>query len=372
MLVINGDRTNIPGTERRVIGWLRNHDAPGLVISGCQIEDRRSQRTYEADLVVLTPETCAVVEVKGMLTEDSGTMKCPANGRWSMPGVPGDPVHVRTGDTSPLDQVTGRMYDLKHLVEEAGGQGLFVAGLVLVLPARGAEVTLDKGPMPTGRDVLVGPAGMMGWLRGTARRKESPWTAEVVLAVLQRLGVTAVTHAQLLAHGFPSHTPTAPPTSGRDVIDPFAPDYSFARRPPTSFPRPEPISMPTPPAQKPEPIDNPDLGRTDSYKPGEYAVPFPQLLAETSSRRSRARSAAIAAVVFAMIAGGIWAVTDIKDSEASDSPTPATTSLTEQPTTSAEQAPPPETEPVVVEAPPAAPAPAPVPSRGCFPFQPNC
>ncbi|MGX1762536.1 nuclease-related domain-containing protein [Nocardia brasiliensis] len=352
----------MPATERRVLGWLRNYSAPGIAIAGCNIPQRRGRTSYEADLVVITPETCAVIEVKGLTTDNGGQLNCPANGRWNIDNLPDDPVHVRKGDTSPLDQVTGRMYDLKHLTEQAGGQGLFIAGLVLVIP-RNAEVTLNKGPMPTGRDVLLGnnPAGLLGWLRAAARRREAPWTAELVVAVLKSLGITdtTISYEQLLAQGFPTHR--APD------LDPYRPDIAAPWEP-------LPPAAVYPTASEPTStgrtvITNPDLGRTDSRTDDytDYIVPFAAQPAKHGGR-TPARSALLAVAVFGALIGGLWYITEGRSSEASD-PAPTTNSITEQsPAPEQAPAPAPALEPVT-EAPPPPPAPAP---KGCYPFQTNC
>jgi len=73
MLVVNGDRSGIPPTERIVLDWLRTWNGAytigGVAISGCYLPDRRrGRRATEADLVVITPHACVVIEVKGTIS----------------------------------------------------------------------------------------------------------------------------------------------------------------------------------------------------------------------------------------------------------------------------------------------------------------
>ncbi|MGW4774190.1 nuclease-related domain-containing protein [Nocardia sp. NPDC004278] len=368
MLVINGDR-EMPGTEKRVVGWLQSHSAnPAIAISGCYIPDRRGRRSEEADLVVITPQTCFVIEVKGILKRASGVLTCPINARWHLSDVDGDPVHVRAGDNNPMDQVTGRMYDLKALAEQAGGHDLFVAGLVLVIPQYRTTVTLNKGPMPVGRDVLLGdrPNELLAQLYRAARRSETPWTADLVLKLLAALDIRddAVSYTKLLGLGFPSeHAPAA----GQEQA-PVA-ETSWDPPPPTIMS--PPVTYADVDAGRTV-IENRDLGRTDTYTADDlnddYAVPFTASNSSGSrGRRTPVRSAVLAATVFAAIGCGLWYVTDSSNSDASDN-SPSPSSVTEQ-SPAPEQAQAPELAPVTEAAPPPA---APAPAHGGFPFQQGC
>lgn len=354
MLVYHADR-EMSGPEQKAINWLRSRKSPGIAISGCYIPDRG--RSYEADLVVITPESSVVIEVKGILERIGGTLSCPVNSRWSLPGIDGDPVHVRTGDTNPLDQVAAGMFGLKRLAEQVGGeQGLFVAGLVLVVPSPGAAVRLDKGltPMPTGRDVLRGTdsSELMAWFDRSARRRETPWTAELVLDVLAALGISdAASHTDLLAEGFPTHQAMpADPYSAVTGMPPLA-----ASPPPATI-----IGGHT--------SDRVDLGRTgrDDDFPAPYTPGAESSYAAPRRRRSPRRSAVLAAAAFAVVGCGVWYLADSGSQSAhqdtSDQQT-APSSIAEPPPSPTPEPPPP------TQAPPPV---APSTSHGCYPFQTNC
>ena len=230
MLIINAE-TGTPNTERQVLGFLQDYSSnPGVAISGLNIPDRHRRHSTEADIVVVTPFTAAVIEVKGILEPVGGTLSCGSNGRWSMPGISGDPVHVRALDNNPLRQVSDPMFDLKDLANELEpDRELFINGLVVVVPHPGTTVSLDKGVLPQGRDVLLGadPAPLWKWLNRKAFQvREDPWTVELVIAVLAATGLSqaripqeaAHLRAALIREGFPSEAPAATPEPPADTM----------------------------------------------------------------------------------------------------------------------------------------------------------
>ncbi|MET7770797.1 nuclease-related domain-containing protein [Nocardia sp. NPDC005366] len=409
MLVINAERTGIPPTEQRIIGWLRTwtdeYKVAGIAISGCYVPERNNPRTaQETDLVVITPHTCVAVEVKGIIPRAGGELSCSANGRWSLSGVPQDPVHVRKGDTNPINQVSDAFFNLKACAEKAGIEA-FVAGLVLVVPHARYPVTLRwSGPQPKGCDVeLAGLSQLRQYFRRRAARHEACWSAERVHALLAALGYAdRVTPEQLVAEGFPTeprqsssapspaaasppaHPPTAP-VSPRDfgppipASPPAAPIHAqpppappAARTPatappPTSPPRAPLKSRPLISPDRPFDVSRPTVLPTD--RPRESTVPQ----RDTATRPRRRRGGVVllgAAAAIALIGGGIWAVTQ----GGSDSTEPRQTGDQLTPTTTVEPpAPPPQ--PTTVPPPPPPPPTersAPRTPRGCYPFQPDC
>ncbi|NKY52585.1 NERD domain-containing protein [Nocardia vermiculata] len=242
MLIINAE-TGKPRTERQVLEFLQDYGTnPGVAISGLNVPDQHRRRTTEADIVVFTPFTAAVIEVKGILEPSGGTLFCGSNGRWSLSGVTGDPVHVRAHDRNPLDQVSEPMFGLKNLARVVGRDDtLFVNGLVVVVPHPGASVSLDKPPLPTGRDVLLGaePTPLWQWFNRKAFQvRDDPWTVELVIAVLAATGLdqaripeqAAALRAALLREGFTSDTPLVAPAPTGEI----GADASFEFSPPPS------------------------------------------------------------------------------------------------------------------------------------------
>lgn len=352
MLVVNAER-NKSGAEQVVVDALVNSSLPGIAVSGCYIPHRRGKGAGEADLLVVTPNSCTVVEVKGLRERVSGELSCPANSRWSLPGVAGDPVHVRTGDTNPLDQVGERLYDLKHLVEGLGGDQ-FISGLVAVVPLPGYPVTLNSGALPTGRDVrLATPdADVASWFAGGPHRRAAVWTAELVAQMLAQLRVTGFSEGELVGLGFPG---TAEP------IVPVAATGGPTKR--DWVPTGEIPDNPTRAMAMGTEVSWPHAGLVRPAQP---------------HRRSRARQTAATAAAIAVVGSVLWFAVDNDHSGSSHHTTGTGTSA-------ADPAAPAPAAPAPAAAPPPPPAPAPRgdsgplstfpmgdPSTICYPFQSGC
>lgn len=210
MLVIN-ERTTAPRSEQRVLDWMRSWTGQyvivGLAISGCYLPDReRKDETQEADLVVITPRAAVVVEVKGTVPEaTSGVLSVQANGRWRLSGYAGDPIHVRDHDSSPFDQVTNNVFNLKTLVRKHNAEA-FVDGLIVVVPPKDSNLTLNIESRRRGCAVVLGAgqADLRAWFHRTASRKLI-WTAERTHALLTDLNLgDQITIDDLVADGFPA------------------------------------------------------------------------------------------------------------------------------------------------------------------------
>ncbi|WP_280303611.1 NERD domain-containing protein [Nocardia abscessus] len=209
MLVIN-ERTTAPQSEQRVLNWMRTWTGQyvivGLAISGCYLPERdREDETQEADLVVITPRAAIVIEVKGAVPEaTTGVLSVQANGRWRLSGFAGDPIHVRDHDSSPFDQVTSNVFNLKALVRKHNAEA-FVDGLIVVVPPKDSNLTLNVESRRRGCGVVLGttPVDLRAWFHRTASRKLI-WTAERTHALLTDLNLgDQVTVDDLVADGFP-------------------------------------------------------------------------------------------------------------------------------------------------------------------------
>ncbi|MFI5721095.1 nuclease-related domain-containing protein [Nocardia sp. NPDC051750] len=247
MLVLNGDRTDIHDTERHVIDWLRTSGLPGVALSGCHTPGG------ETDLVVFTPDAAIVIEVKGLRRRiPDATLWCPNNGRWNVPGIAGDPVHVRPGDTSPWDQLGAKIFGAKNMIEPACGP-VRVAGLVLVVAHPGTRITIrpSKGPNPYGSSVLAGHTAddLTGWIRQrTGQRTRGTWTVPRMLAALAALDTgSPLTAAELAAAGFPPGDTTTAAVPPRPVPAPTA--APFIRTAPAPRP-PRPHRAPRRPGRR--------------------------------------------------------------------------------------------------------------------------
>ncbi|MFE7740905.1 nuclease-related domain-containing protein [Nocardia sp. NPDC057455] len=372
MLVSNAGRTGIPPTERMVVEWMQSwndgYKITGIAISGCYVPDRsNSGDGQEADLVVITPQTCLVIEVKGMLPRVSGVLSCSTNSRWRLSGTDEEPVHVRKGDKNPIGQVSDGFYNLKACAEKAGIDE-FIAGLVLVVPYDRYPVTLEwGGPKPKGCEVRLADLSSLRAYFHRAGRRETSWTAERVHTLLTALGYgEEVTLAQLVAEGFTPErsqpkSVASEPSSRQDA------PVTRTRRPVAADPSPV---TPLPPARPSAPPASPAVDRpVDTGRFATDAVDHPDepittvRTAAASSRRSHGIRALAAAAVVAVIVGGVWVLAQTRTDTAEPQQTgnEVTQSVIEEP-------------PVTPPPPPPAEAPLPAPAapRGCYPFQPNC
>lgn len=360
MLVLNA-RTEISGSEQRVIDWMRTwtgeYAFSGVAISGCYIPDRRG-RSQEADLVIITPQTTAVIEVKGTVPEAmSGVLSTPANGRWHLSGYTGDPVRVRDSDTNPIGQARTNSLNLKNLAEPINPKA-FVATLVLVVPPRRSTMTLQAESLPVGCDVLLGSSqnDLRAWFHRASRRRETVWTAEQVHALLAALNFAdAVGIDDLVAEGFPTAqaSPATAVVTGNPGIATVTP---LPSRPPT----PAPAAAAAPPSSSPG-----DLGRSAGDAVPDYSsyAPTPAAAVRRPSSGWGQRLAATGAIV--LVGGGVWVLAQACSAGQAD---PAHEPVTHS--TSVEEAVPPAEASPAPERP--APAPGRAPTQGCYPFQSNC
>ncbi|MFF0494478.1 NERD domain-containing protein [Nocardia sp. NPDC004068] len=367
-------------------GWNGTYKIVGVAVSGCYVPDRRGgTRADETDLVVITPEACVVVEVKGITAPVGGILDCPPGGPWTLEGFDGSPLHVRAGDQNPLDQVSGAMYGLKNLTKRLGLE-TFVSGLVLIMTQPGQEITLRKEQSRTGMDVLVAdPAELRAWFRRAARRK-SVRGAEQTHALLEALNFgRSLSIADLVAEGFGSESPAPQqdwplqpphPTDQSPPITRLPTGEPSPQIPPsaTANPDPEPSahrltnppglkSTPTPgPSPRvTTPTDNP--ARRLTTPPGLRSSPPPEPPPPTTPpARSPARRrvpglrAVVAVVLLAVVAVVFWLVVHGRvgvGPGGAGTTTPVTPSVVEQ-SPQPPQAPPP-----------------PRPTA-CYPLQPNC
>ncbi|MGV9923032.1 nuclease-related domain-containing protein [Nocardia rhamnosiphila] len=373
------------GAERRVVGWLRkwegDYRVPGVAITNCFISGQ------EVDLVIITPYTTVVGEIKGVDPEVTGSvLQCTTNSRWRVPGSAGDPVSVRDNDTTPYDQVRDGVFKLKAAAGQVGGSA-FVTGLVVVLPPRGSTMRLEKkSAPPPGCDVLLCNTQnpLRAWFHRAHHRSAVVWTAEQAYAVIEALEYgDRTTIAELAEEGFPLDSalpaieplplpPSAPdpvPAPPRAVPPPLSaparetvpPPAVEADSPSTAAPA-DPARPPEPPAAPPPPPLEPQPQPQPQPRPVPEPLPEPE---STDRRRAHWQTAAAFAVI-AVLGGGLWLVAR----GGGDAPAPRETGNQQQ-TSSVAEVPAPAPQPAAgVPQPP--PRPAPPATPVCYPFQPRC
>lgn len=384
MLVVN-ERGDAPYSEKVVAGWLRSCRVPGIAVAGGYVPGRGEHaQGQEADFIVFTAHACVCIEVKQTFSARGGKLSCPVNGRWSMEGYDGDPVHVRRNDVNPLDQARSAMFAMKALTTRVSAADRFVSALVVVVPHSRTTVTLDKPPqamMPTGVDVLLGdqPRELFSWFR-RAQAHPAIWTADRVHSVLTALGVNDpdASPASLIAEGFPADAPA--PAAAPAANEPFAADEAppVVRVPLAAQGDPSASRTYEESSEEPAPRWS-SRSRYDDYytSPSRWTPPpppprrsgqrpsFPAPDPARQGRRVSAGSVLLVAVAVAVLGGVVWfTVADHQRAQQDSTGHPAATSVT------ATAAPPPPPRPAperVKVAPMTAPG-----TRVCYPMQPDC
>lgn len=339
--VVNAARDGIADTERQVIAALRAWDVPGIAISGAKVPVSAGG-SAEADLLVILPNLAVVLEVKGLVKRLGGRLYCPVQGDWSLPGIPGDPVHTQA-EGNPLDQLAKVLFGFKNFAEAATEANLYVEGLVVVVSWPGRPIILDKGqiPMPTGQDVTVFSADQLRTWADRRAHREVAWTAARVSKVLEALGFghtnrdpdKRVTYAELTAAGFPITTITATAADPEPAAPALAKPAASKPEPADPTPaeprafdladweRPQPYyrttaAETTAAAEDPEPSPTRSSWRTTepSYsqpEPAQYTEPQPWLPAPApkptqQAKRRQGGQWALAAVIGLGCSRGDW------------------------------------------------------------------
>ncbi|MBB5915895.1 hypothetical protein BJY24_004807 [Nocardia transvalensis] len=212
--VRNDDPSRLSSTERTVVNWLKSWTG-SHALSGIAVV-----KAHGADLVVWTPKTCVVVVIKGFTERINGPLTVAETGPWTIDGHIAPLEGVQDG-TEPMTEVRDRTAEIQQVLRAAPGrEHVAVMGIVLVIPQLGTRVSLEKGAMPPGLDVVVGdgPSSLRAYFTqltdgdadtGTPAGPDT-WDAAQVGQALGALGfAAAATYSDLTAEGFP------PPRGGR-------------------------------------------------------------------------------------------------------------------------------------------------------------
>jgi hypothetical protein len=199
--VRNDDPSRLSSTERTVVAWLQTwRDARAL--AGIAVF-----KAHGTDLIVFTPEACVVVAIKSFTERATGTLRCGADEPWTLDGRIAPLEGVQTGN-EPIEEILARTDEITRLLRSAPGrERLNITGVVLVVPQFGSRITLDRGHLPDGIDVVRGdgPSSLRSYVMRAAADNPGSWDAAQVGQALGVLGfAAAATFAELTDEGFPA------------------------------------------------------------------------------------------------------------------------------------------------------------------------
>lgn len=246
-------REGLSGAEVRFAemlrSWTGQHAVPGVAFCNVSVPHSYAGRR-QVDAVVFTPHGVVVLEVKGFTQRQQGTLDCPRDGSWTVDGTPAL-LHTQA-TVNPLQQLDTNVYAVRNALSEGGLDPGFVAGLVVIVPAKPSDIALSTA---RGTDVVLAEhTALRRYFHQQARRR-STWNAGDVLDAAGALGLREYSpeRAQLTADGF---------------TDPTAPASAQAREepptPPAGLRRPEVRVDPEHSSFTPEPEGSP---RADEPSP---------------------------------------------------------------------------------------------------------
>jgi len=297
------DPSRLSSTERTVVNWLKSwtgpHALPGIAVV----------KSRGADVVVWTPRTCVVVVVKGFTERVNGALRCSEAEPWTIDGAPA-PLEDGQDGTGPMSEVLTRTGELERELRAAPGrESVGVMGIVLVIPQLGTRITLEKGALPPGIDVVVGdgPSSLRAYFTritgggaGVHPAAADSWDAAQVGQALGALGfAAAATYSDLIAEGFPApREPVAPQPPAVSPIPASVPVASPHRPtpPPPRHVSEREFAASAPHVAPPQqaaamssgsPTGSPEFGRAQPYQatPQPYSVPFDPRPAPPPPRR---------------------------------------------------------------------------------------
>ncbi|MBE1580412.1 NERD domain-containing protein [Amycolatopsis roodepoortensis] len=210
----------LSGAEERVVtllsSWTGEYHLPGLALVNVNVPEKTAVR--QVDGLIFTPAGLIVLEVKGFVRPQPGTLTVPPNGPWTVDDEPAA-VHTLTGLT-PGDQVKAGVYAAKAALAGIGGaDGTFVTGLVVLAPHdRGLQLG-DTSRAGLGIHVTLATQKDLRRVMRRITSHTSSWTADAVLAACRVLALDhlAPERTELLAEGFldqplaPVPPPVPPP-----------------------------------------------------------------------------------------------------------------------------------------------------------------
>ncbi|WP_280420862.1 nuclease-related domain-containing protein [Nocardia carnea] len=199
----------------------------GVAVLGCNVRSMDSEtEVYNLDALVWTPHKCAVVEVKGFRSAQTGVLDPRDNGAWRVDDMVAD-LYSLGSAANPVAQAQDYMFAVKNHFTPARLPD-WVELLVVLAPQRDARLTITSSQLNRGTFVVAAASGDDRALRdyftpppGAKRR----WSGEDIQRAFGVLGLTDYLpdRHRLAREGFSFSPPAAQtPAHPGDQDDPFA------------------------------------------------------------------------------------------------------------------------------------------------------
>jgi hypothetical protein len=192
--------------ERALIDWLRTWKGPdspnGVATINCSLF--HSDRLHQFDAVVWTPTSCVVIEAEALAARQDGVLEIPLNAPWTISGTP---MATEAKDRrTPLDKSREHTMALQNWLAARGLGQRAVHGVALIVPLRGANLSVRQEWSDPSFDVILGtdPERLRHYFTALAESEKHLWTANDVAVAFRSLGILPYLPApqELLSEGF--------------------------------------------------------------------------------------------------------------------------------------------------------------------------
>ncbi|MEV0248022.1 nuclease-related domain-containing protein [Nocardia sp. NPDC050712] len=192
--------------ERALIDWLRTWKEPenpkGVATINCSLF--HNDRLQQFDAVVWTPTSCVAIEAEALVARQDGVLEIPLNGPWT---INEEPVVMEGRDRrTPLEKSREHTFALQSWLAARGLGQRAVHGVALIVPLRGADLTVEQAWSDPSFDVILGndPVALEQYFEALAESEKHLWTANDVAVAFRAMGILPYLPApqDLLAEGF--------------------------------------------------------------------------------------------------------------------------------------------------------------------------
>jgi len=179
--------------ERALIDWLRTWKDPasphGVATVNCSLF--HNDRLHQFDAVVWTPTSCVVIEAEALVARQDGVLEVPLSGPWTISGAP---IASEARDRrTPLDRSREHTLALQNWLAARGLGQRAVHGVALIVPLRGAELSVKQEWSDPSFDVILGsdPERLRHYFETLADSEKNIhlWTANDVAVAFRSLGI---------------------------------------------------------------------------------------------------------------------------------------------------------------------------------------